>query len=52
MKKQFFTFLASGLLVATGLAQVQIDKPLQMAGADGDRNITNLELPVNGTDAV
>jgi hypothetical protein len=32
-------------------AQVQIDKPLQMTGGSGQRAVTNLETPVNGTDA-
>ncbi len=33
------------------LSQVNIDKPVQLTGEPGERAITNLELPVNATDA-
>lgn len=33
-------------------AQVQIDKHIELTGGTGDRMLTNLEAPVNGTDAV
>jgi len=48
--KLFFTSvtLLSAALVS---AQVDVDKPINLTGADGDRKITNLELPVDGTDA-
>jgi len=48
--KRFFTavtIFSAGLVTA----QVDIDKPVNLTGADGDRKITNLELPVDGTDA-
>jgi len=34
------------------LAQVQVDKIIDLQGIDGNRMITNLESPVNATDAV
>jgi hypothetical protein len=42
------------LLICTVCAysQVDIDKPINLSGGVGERAITNLELPVNGTDAV
>jgi hypothetical protein len=33
-------------------AQIQIDKPIQLTGGTGERSMTNLETPVNGSDAV
>jgi len=33
-------------------AQVHIDKPIELTGGAGDRKITALESPVDGTDAV
>ncbi len=44
-----FSFLT---LASVGFnAQVEIDKPVQLTGADGDRRVTNLETPVDGSDA-
>lgn len=40
----FLTFLSVS-------AQVEINKPLQLTGGTGDRKITNLETPIDGTDA-
>ncbi|MCC6600959.1 MAG: hypothetical protein IT223_09835 [Crocinitomicaceae bacterium] len=51
MKKSIFTFFA--LCSSTLLySQVEVDKPIQLTGADGSRSINFLELPVAGTDAV
>jgi len=46
-------FSLISLLLSAGVvsAQVDIDKTINLTGADGDRKITNLELPVDGTDA-
>ncbi len=49
---RFMLTSAFALGVFTSYSQVEIDKPIDMTGGDGDRKITNLELPVNGTDAV
>ncbi len=49
----FSCILAVSILLNTHLiAQVDIDKPINLSGGVGERAITNLELPVNGTDAV
>jgi len=34
------------------IAQVEIDQAIELTGADGQRVVRNLEIPVNGTDAV
>lgn len=42
----------SAVCVCTAFhAQVEIDKPIHLTGADGERTITQLENPVNATDA-
>lgn len=48
------TIFLSGLVLSVlGLsAQMQVDRPIQMSGGNGQRAITNLEAPVNATDAV
>lgn len=33
------------------LAQIQIDKPIELIGGSGERMLSNLEAPVDGTDA-
>jgi len=35
-----------------GLAQIEIDQPIELTGSDGNRAMRNLEAPVDGTDAV
>ncbi|MCC6601108.1 MAG: DUF1566 domain-containing protein [Crocinitomicaceae bacterium] len=53
MKNNLSFFLVS-LFVIISLpmaAQVEVDKSIQMTGADGDRYISNLELPVAGSHA-
>jgi len=39
------------LWVIVSPAQVETDKPIILTGADGERYVTGLELPVNGVDA-
>ena len=52
MKKSIvFLFILSIFSFAT-FAQVHVDKPINLNGGTGQRSITNLEAPVNGTDAV
>ncbi|MCC7150039.1 MAG: hypothetical protein IT216_12535, partial [Saprospiraceae bacterium] len=52
MKKVFFFLLTALLSFCMRVSsQVQIDKPIQLTGSSGNRAVTNLELPVNGTDA-
>ncbi|MCC6599236.1 MAG: hypothetical protein IT223_01015 [Crocinitomicaceae bacterium] len=49
MKKMYFSFV---LFVAASVnAQIKIDKPLELTGGTGERRVTGLELPTNGTDA-
>lgn len=47
-------FISSALVMSAFMtsAQVQVDKIIELQGADGNRMITNLESPVNATDAV
>ncbi len=45
--------LASAMAIACiSHAQIEVDKPIQMTGGSGERIVTNLEAPVNGSDAV
>jgi len=46
------TLLVVSVLSIGVFAQVDIDKPINMSGGSGDRKITNLETPVNPSDAV
>jgi hypothetical protein len=50
--KFLVSFLAAAALSAPVCAQLQVDQPIELTGADGDRMLTNLEAPVDGTDAV
>ncbi|MCC6600012.1 MAG: hypothetical protein IT223_04980 [Crocinitomicaceae bacterium] len=51
MKKSLlFAFFISFCYTFSG--QIEVDKPIQLTGIDSQRSITNLEAPVNGTDAV
>ncbi len=52
--KSIFTTTVLSLFALMSLthAQVEIDKPIELTGGTGDRYITNLESPVNSTDAV
>lgn len=49
----FKTVMSSiGLMtIFNASAQVEINRPIQLTGESGDRKITNLEAPVDGTDA-
>lgn len=50
MKNTFILF--SSLLLSHSLqAQVEVNKPIQLTGGTGERFMTGLELPVNGSDA-
>lgn len=49
--KQMLTWMAATMTVFTLNAQVETDQPIILTGADGNRHITGLELPVNGVDA-
>jgi len=44
----FLAFTSWSLFLS---AQVEVDQPVHLNGADGDRMITNLNAPVNDTDA-
>jgi hypothetical protein len=44
--------LALPFLALTSFAQVEVDKGIELTGGTGERYVTNLEAPVNGTDAV
>lgn len=50
MKKMIFPFIFSCFAIVS-LAQVEVDKPIQMTGGTGERVISSLETPVAGTDA-
>lgn len=50
MKDLFLTLLLAGCIHAN--AQIQVDRPIQLTGGNGERSVLNLEAPVNGTDAV
>src|SRR5687768_1959610 len=50
--KNILSCCAALLLNASLFSQVQIDKPIDLTGGTNERSITNLEAPVNGTDAV
>jgi hypothetical protein len=45
--------IMAGALFTAAIAhsQVEIDKPVQLTGGTGERRVTGLELPVDGTDA-
>jgi hypothetical protein len=50
MKKNAIVFLCA--IVALHLdAQIQVDRPIELQGTSGNRKVSNLELPVAGTDA-
>ncbi|MCC6600250.1 MAG: hypothetical protein IT223_06210 [Crocinitomicaceae bacterium] len=49
--KSLFLIATSSFFLSAA-AQVEIDKPVVLTGADGNRSMQNLEAPVNGTDAV
>jgi len=49
--KYSIALLALTTLAVVGKSQVQVDKPIQFNGPDGQRRIENLETPVAGTDA-
>jgi len=51
MKKQILLMGFSLFFFSMLNAQVDIDKPVNLSGGVGDRKMTNLELPVNPTDA-
>jgi hypothetical protein len=44
--------LTTSLLAISSFAQVEVDKGISLTGTNGERYVTNLEVPVNGTDAV
>ncbi|MCC6600035.1 MAG: DUF1566 domain-containing protein [Crocinitomicaceae bacterium] len=46
-----FSIAAVAMFIAAQ-AQVEVDKTIDLTGADGQRMLTNLEAPVNPTDAV
>lgn len=48
--KNIFT-LALALMSFSAISQIIIDKPVHLSGSDGERKVTNLESPVNATDA-
>ncbi|MCC6600612.1 MAG: DUF1566 domain-containing protein [Crocinitomicaceae bacterium] len=52
--KTFYHAIASVifLIPACLFAQVQMDKKIELTGVNGDRMLTNLESPVDPTDAV
>lgn len=50
MKKLSLMMLfAAGYLFP--FSQIVVDRSIQLTGPDGERNVTNLEIPVNDTDA-
>ncbi|MCC6600014.1 MAG: DUF1566 domain-containing protein [Crocinitomicaceae bacterium] len=50
MKKLSLMMLfAAGYLFP--FSQIEVDRSIQLTGPDGERNVTNLEIPVNDTDA-
>jgi len=51
MKKVYFSIAVAAVSISL-CAQVQIDKPIELTGGAGERAMTNLEAPINDTDAV
>jgi len=47
-----FLLLLFTILTCGTYAQLEVDQPIELTGADGNRAVRNLEAPVNGTDAV
>src|SRR5262245_27663986 len=54
MKKAglFYSLVLLVSIPSLTFSQVQVDKPIQLTGSTGQRSVSNLEAPVNGTDAV